>query len=368
MKGISVILAALILCPLLTGTAYADGIAGEVARAADVYAVEEALPAGEREISGSLALDGSYDTQGALRRLLRAFAGAATEQLREDLKYASGLIAIAVLCSVTGALCTGKSAPEYINAAGCCAAAMLIAGNVDSIISQASSALAQLSDYSKAAIPAIFASAAACGAVVSASAKYAAVCLAIDVIMSAAQRLVIPLVYAYLAVSVSASLFPNALLKAAARMTKWCATTIMTGITIVFSGYITLTGLIAGSSDVVAVKTARTVISSTLPVVGGILSDAASVVLSAASIIKNSAGAFSLIAVCALCAGPFAVLSVKMLVFRFAAAAADMLPGGRLSALIHDVGTALSLLLGLVGCCGIMLFISIMSGIKVVTA
>ena len=47
--------------------------------------------------------------------------------------------------------------------------------------------------------------------------------------------------------------------------------------------------------------------------------------------------------------------------------AADMLPGGKLAALINDVGTALAMLLGLVGCCGIMLFISIMSGIKVVT-
>ena len=37
---------------------------------------------------------------------------------------------------------------------------------------------------------------------------------------------------------------------------------------------------------------------------------------------------------------------VKLLVFRAAAAAADMLPGSRLSALINDVGTALGMLLG----------------------
>ena len=351
------LLAVLLLCPLFVTTAYAEGIYEETAQTVGVYAVEEALPEAQREISGPLVIDGGYDSQSALKRRWDVFLESVTRQLREDLKYAAGLVAIAVLCSMAGALCTGKSAPEYINLAGCCAAAMMIAGNMDSIIAQAAAALAQLSDYSKAAIPAIFTAAAACGAVVSASVKYAAVCLAIDVIMSAAQRFVIPLIYAFLAISVSASLFPNSMLKAAARMTKWCATTVMTVITIVFSSYITITGLIAGSSDVVAVKTARTVISSTLPVVGGIISDAASVVLSAASIIKNSAGAFSLIAVCALCAGPFAVLSVKMLVFRAVAAAADMLPGGRLSALINDIGTALSMLLGLVGCCGIMLFI-----------
>ena len=359
-----ILLCLLLLCPLFHATAYAEGIYGQTAAETGIEAVEEALPEEAREISGALVYDGGYDAQRALKRLWHSFLETATEQLR---KVAGGLVSIAVLCAMAGTLCSGRSTPQYIGLAGCCAAAVSIAGNIDSIIAQASSALAQLSDYSKAAMPALFAAAAASGAVVSASAKYAAVCLTMDVLMSAAQRFIIPLIYAYVAISVSDSLFSNPLLKAAGRMTKWCATTAMTVLTIAFSGYITVTGVIAGSSDAVAVKTARTVISSTLPVVGGIVSDAASVVLSAASVIKNSAGAFSLIAVCALCVGPFAVLSVKMLVFRAAAAAADMLPGARLSALINDVGTALSMLLGLVGCCGIMLFISIMSGIKVVT-
>ena len=359
------LLLVLLLCPLFVTSARAEGLLEETGRSVGLEALEEALPEEQREISGTLTVDGGYDTGGALRRLWDRLLTDSLAQLKEDLRYAAALVAIAALCAMAGALCTGKAIPEYIQVAGCCAASMLIAGNMDSVIAQAASALAQLSDYSKAAIPAVFTAAAACGAVVSASARYGAVCLAIDVLMSAAQRLVIPLIYAYLAVSVSSSIFSNQLLKAAARITKWCATTVMTGITIVVSGYITVTGLIAGSGDAVAVKTARTVISGTLPVVGGILSDAAAVVLSAASIIKNAAGAFSLIAVCALCAGPFAVLSVKMLVFR--AAAADMLPGGKLSGLINDVGTALSMLLGLVGCCGIMLFISIMSAIKVVT-
>lgn len=357
----------LLLCPLFFTSCRADGLYSQAGDMTGIRQVEDALPEEQREISGELSTDGSYDTGGALARLWKRLVRDAAEQLKDSLRYASGLVAVAALCSVAGALAAGKAVPEYINIAGCCAAAMMIAGSMDSVIVEASSALDRLSDYSKAAMPAIFSAAAACGAILSASAKYAAVCLAIDVMMSAAQRFIIPMIYAYLAVSFSAALFDNPLLKAAARMTKWCATTAMTAITIAFSGYITLTGLIAGSTDATAVKATRTVISSTLPVVGGIISDASAVVLSAASIIKNSAGTFSLIAVCALCVGPFAVLSVKMLVFRAAAAAADMLPGGRLAGLINDAGTALGMLLGLVGCCGIMLFISIMSGIKIVT-
>ena len=202
----------------------------------------------------------------------------------------------------------------------------------------------------------------------SSPAKYAAVCLALDVLMSVAQKLIIPLIYCFIAISITGSISPNSLLCTAGRVVKWTATTVMTGLTIAFSAYIGLTGLITGSTDATAVKTAKTVISSSLPVVGGIISDAAAVVLSAASIIKNSAGVFCLVAVCALCAGPFAMLSVKVFLFKISAAVADMIPGGRLSALLNDIGTAMSMLLGLVGCCGIMLFISFMAAIKVVAA
>ena len=132
-----------------------------------------------------------------------------------------------------------------------------------------------------------------------------------------------------------------------------------------FTAYISFTGLISGSVDAAAVKTTRTIIANSLPVVGKLISDASSVILAGASIIKNSAGVFCLIAVAVMCAAPFVELTVKMLVYKAASAAVDMLPGSGLSSLLNDLGTAYSMLLGLVGCCGIMLFVSIVSGIKV---
>ena len=150
-------------------------------------------------------------------------------------------------------------------------------------------------------------------------------------------------------------------------MSRWCAVTAMTAVTLAFSAYMAISGVIAGSTDAIVVKTAKTVISSALPVVGGILSDSASLLLSAASFIRNTAGVFSLIGVCALCAGPFASLGVKMLLYKATAAAADILPGGRLSRLINEMGSAFGMLLSLVGCCGIMLFLSIMSGMRAVS-
>lgn len=357
----------LVLIPLFISCADAADIYAETARITDANAVEEALDSDTRQISGKLEIDGSYDYKSALKRLWSDIVIKAADRLKYELKYGLELTVIALLCSCAASFAQSSKIMPYINIVSCAAASIIIAGSFEGIINQASDALLMLSDYSKAVLPAIFASAAACGAVGSSAAKYAAVSIAIDIIMSAAQKFIIPMIYAYLAICIVRSIFDNPLLSAAARMSKWCATTLMTMMTLAFSSYISITGLISGSTDVLAVKTARTIISNSLPVVGGIISDASAVVLSAASVIKNSIGVFALISVCAMCAGPFIELSVKMLVFRAAAAACDMLPGGKLPGLINDVGNSFSMLLGLVGCCGIMLFISIMAAIKVVT-
>lgn len=362
-----VFLLVLLMIPCFAVPACAEDIYHEAADETGVYALEEGLPEEVREISGALKVDGNYDTENALERLWRSLTESIKGELGKNLKTASGLIAISALCALSGSLCSGKPIKEYINIAGCCAVAVSLLGDMDSIVGDTVSALNQLSDYSKAALPAIFTAAATCGALGSAPAKYAATSLALDVLMSLSQKLIIPLVYSYLALAVAGSVFPNSLLSNTARLIKWLAVTAMTAMTIAFSAYIGMTGIVAGSVDATALKTARTIISTGLPVVGGIISDASGAVLSAASVIKNSAGVFGLIVVCALCAGPFAVLSVRMFVLKAAAAASDMVPNSRLSGLIASVSSATGLLLGLLGCSGIMLFISIMSGIKAVS-
>lgn len=363
-----VIILALLMSQIFIIPCYAEVSVDALADMAGAQEVEDAIPDDAKQISGGLGKDGTYDAQSALSRLWERVVNTAADELQTNLKSAAALVAIALCSALAGSFTKNSTIRDYICIAGVCAAAGMLIGSVDGLVELTSKTLSRMSDYSRAALPAVFTAAAACGAVVSASARYAAVSIAIDVLMSMAQSVVITLTYTYLALSLSNNLFDNAVLKTCQRFSKWLATTFMTVFTILFSGYIGLTGIVTSGVDAVAARTARTVISTALPVVGGIISDAAATVLSAAGMIKNSTGALSLVAVAALCAQPFVVLSVKLLLFRAAATMCDMVPNEKLAAFINDVGTALSLLLGLVGCCAIMLFISFTSVIKVVTA
>lgn len=355
----------IIILPMLSFPAHAE--LDDAAREAGIYAVEEAAGDDMRAIGGRLDVTGGYDSGSALARLWHRFLDYLLVQLHGSLGDLISLAAIAVFCAMAASLVTDKRMPEYINIAACCAAGALICGSFGGFVTQTADAISRLSDYSRAAMPAVFTAAAACGAVTSSTAKYAAACLSIDVLISAANKFIIPLIYSYLALNFSCAMFENPMLRALAKLIKWLATTLMTGLTLAFTAYISFTAVISGSADAVAVKTARTLIASSFPVIGGILSDAASTVLAAAAMIRNSAGVFSMISVAAICIGPFALLSVKMTLFKAAAAIADMMPNSRLSAMLRDTGTAVAMLLGLLGCCAIMLFVSFTAAIKAVS-
>lgn len=337
----------------------------------EAYAIGEAekkLPEEAREIIGTITADGSYEAEGALKRLAESFFEKLRSSLKANLTAAASVIAIAAAVSLGLAFCDDGRIKLYINAIGVCTLAVILIGRMDSIVSEITAALDRLRDYSKAAIPAVFAAAAAGGAAVSAGAKYSAVCMALDVLMNTAHDLILPLINAFMALALSSAIFDNSILTGLKRMVKWCAVTVMTGLTLAFSALIGLTGLVTGSVDAVAVKTARTVISGTLPVVGGIVSDAASAVLSSAALLRNTAGAVGMIAVCALCVGPFAALLVKSLMMKAGSAVCEAVPGLSLSRFLSDMGTAVNMLLGLLGCSTVMFFVSLSSAVRTVSA
>lgn len=356
----------LLMFTLLLPRTNETDVGEETERLTEIRQVEEALEEEERALSGELRLDGSYDAAGALARLWESFLTHLKESFHRELGFALSLVGIAALCGLAGLFCPDKTIGEELEIAACCMAALLLGGSAGSVVREAEDALFRLSDYGKAAFPAFFSAVAACGTPVSASVKYASVCFAVSLFMELAQRLILPMIYAYLSVSFCSSISGNAMLNAAGRFLKWSAVTMMSLLAGGFSTYIGLSGAISGSADAAAVKAAKTVISTTLPVVGGILSDSASTMLAAASLIRNSAGVFCLIAVCLMCAGPFALLTVKMLLLKGASVLSEM-GGKRYAGLLSSAGNVMGMLLGLVGCFAVMLFFSFMCGIRMGT-
>ncbi len=330
--------------------------------------VEDGLTEEERQISGPLRLDGSFDLRGALRRLWLHLYQRAKEQTKEELRFAVRLVLIGLCCSMGAALCPSGKTPPWMELCCCMAGVLLLSGSTKSVLSQAEESLVHLQDYARAAYPAFFTTLAACGAPGSAAVRYAAVQFAANLFMSLATGLLLPLIRGYLSLSICSAMFDNALIRAAAKLLKWVSVTGMSLLCSGFCFYIGLTGLISASADAAAVKGAKTVIGAALPVVGGILSDSAGTLLAAAGIIKSSAGVFCLVSICVICASPFAVLGAKLLVFKAAAALAALGGNERYCGVLNSFAAVFAMLLGLVGTFGVILFYAFLSGVRVMGA
>lgn len=323
-----------------------------------------------------LALDGSepgldFDYRDALKKLVTSGKGVMGTAIKQAAGSAGTLMLICVLCSlaeIVAASVGSNKIPSYISLAGVLACSAVALGDADSFIGLGAQMIADVDEFSKVLLPSLSAAAAAGGQFTAAAAKYAAAAMFIDVLVTAADRVLLPLVYCYIAVTVAGAAVGGAAVKSAAALLKWLCKTILTVLMLAFVAYLGITGLMSGTADAVTTRVTKTLLSTTLPVVGGIVADASSAVITGAALVKNAVGVFGLMAVCAVCLGPFLRLGVNYLMYKLAAGLAAMSTDGAVTRLISGVGDAFGLMMAISGSSAVMLFISVISVMKAVGA
>ena len=207
---------------------------------------------------------------------------------------------------------------------------------------------------------------AATGGITGAAARQSATVLFSQLLISAMDRLLVPLVYAFVAVSCAHAAVGNPGLKKVADLLKNTITFLLTALLLAFVGYLTASGAIAGSVDAAAVKAAKLAISRAIPVVGGILADASESVLAGAGALRGAVGAAGMIVVLAICLTPFLQLALQYLVYKAAAALCATVAQPKLSGLIDAIGSAFGLVLGMTGAGALVLLVSLVSAVKAV--
>lgn len=329
----------------------------------EARSVEDAVPDSVRDITGSI--DDVSDVNSFFGRLFDSVKEGVSETGRAVIKKAVTVICISLLCALLG-IFSDDTVPDFIPLCGCAAICLVCVADADSYIKLAGEAINSISVFSKTLLPALCTLAAAGGQISSAAVRYASSALCMDLFISAAEKLVLPVIYTYIAVGIASAAFKSSILESIASLIKWLCKTLMTAFAAGFTLYIGISSAISASSDAVAVKAAKTAISAALPVVGSIISDAASSVVAGAELIKTTVGAFGMITVLSICIGPLVALGLNYLSFKAASAAVSSLGTPQLKKLTDNIGSAFGMLVGLIGCCGLIVFISIISCMKAV--
>lgn len=133
----------------------------------------------------------------------------------------------------------------------------------------------------------------------------------------------------------------------------------------IFTGYLAITGIISGTGDAVAIKAAKLALSGMVPVVGSIMSDASETVLASAMLVRNCAGTFGLLAVLAVCLGPFLKIAGSYLMMKLTAAVCVAVGTPPLIKQIDALSKAMGYLLAMTGVYGLMTLISCVCSMQV---
>lgn len=109
--------------------------------------------------------------------------------------------------------------------------------------------------------------------------------------------------------------------------------------------------------DGITAKTAKTVVSSAIPVVGKILGDAVDTVLGCGIVLKNAVGIVGVIIVIGICIMPIIKLSILFLSYKLLAIVSESIADKNIVGLLEQIGDVFKIFLGIICALSFMLII-----------
>lgn len=308
--------------------------------------------------SGAAVMPQSPDTfaQG-LYQLIQSGIYLLSPSLKEAASVCSAALAILLIQCLLGHLCPTPYRRSLSVLSGILLACTLYSAN-SSMLALAENTIQELTQYGKILTGVLATGLAAQGGVSSSAALYAGFCVFQNILSALVSGVLVPMVFLFLLLGICGELFPRELLKqfcaGVKSLLQWCMKVLLYA----FTGFMTITGVISGTADALAVKATKLTISSMIPVVGGILSDASETVLVSASLLKNAAGVYGMLAILSVCLMPFLKIGCQYLLLKLCSAVGETVDSSVCCGILKVYTGAMGFALAMTGTVCLMLLIS----------
>lgn len=285
------------------------------------------------------------DTFGAgLWNVLTATAETIAPSLTEASRTCLRILAAVLIAGLVSQFSSSKT----VELAGVVSVAVLLLEPSRSLIELGVETVQDLQSYGKLLLPVMASALAAQGGATASSTLYVGTAILDAVLTAAVTAVMVPMVWMYLALSIGHASVGEPILGKLRDLLRWTMNWALKLTLYIFTGYMAVTGVISGTADAAAGKAARIAVSGAVPVVGGILSDAADAVLLAASALSNGAGVWGILTILAIFCAPALRIGIQYLLLKATAAIGETLGGLRCAGLIGDFAAAMGLLMALV--------------------
>lgn len=274
----------------------------------------------------------------------------------EALKIGVSLISVVLIVSITQVF-TGIST-QAVHLTTVLAISALLLRSSQTMINCGLETVNSLADYGKLLLPVISGAMAAQGGVNSSVSLYTGTVIFSTVLILLISKVLVPMIYIYITLRIANNTFTDTPLKSLSDSIKWLMTWSLKIVLYVYTGYMGITGVVSGATDVSLMKATKLAISGMVPVVGGIISDASESIIVGTGVMKTAAGTYGLLVLLALCVGPFFKVGVHYLILKLAAGICAAFGVKQPVKLIADFSVILGFILAMIGAICLMFLIS----------
>lgn len=275
--------------------------------------------------------------------------------------FAAGSVIVAIILvssALNGMDIRGASSVSTGYAVSLTAAASVITP-IFSVISAGANALKGCAAFMVAFVPVfavIVASSGAAATSASMSGLLLGACQAVNLI---ADFVIMPLMGGYLAISIASNVSPLVENSGLASGIKKICYWVMSLLTTVFLGILSIQTAVNASADTLSLKTAKFIIGSSVPMAGTALSEALTTVTASMGMLKTTVGIYGVIACAAVFLPILAELVLWRITFNITATISDLMSVPKISSVLRSADTVLSVLIGIILLTAAMFIISL---------
>lgn len=179
------------------------------------------------------------------------------------------------------------------------------------------------------------------------------------------QNLIIPFVLILVSFIIISKLTDRVQINKIAKKMKSSVVWFLGIILTVFVGVVSLEGTLSSSVDGITAKTAKSMVTSVIPVVGKILGDAVDTVLGCGIILKNAVGIVGVIIILGICIMPIIKLAILTFSYKLLSSVCEPIADSKVVDLLEQIGDIFKILLAILSAISAMLIIGTALVVKI---
>lgn len=310
------------------------------------------------------AIQGKIDNSTIYKRIVNLFA----KEIRSVITSFGGILAIILIHSILKTITDGlenKNIGEIVYYVQYILIITMVVSNFTDIVVLMKDSITKLVEFSYMLLPILIALMAITGSAISATMVQPILLLMIVFIGNIITSLVIPIVLISLAISIVSNISSRLKID---KLSKFLKSSVIWGLGVVltlFVSVLSLEGSLTSNVDGVTAKTAKSAVSTLVPVVGKILGDATDTVLGCGSILKNATGIVGVIVILAICIIPLIKLIVLTITYNLVAAICQPIADEKILNVLSQIGDSFKILLAVMFSVVVMYIVGVTLVIKI---